>query len=404
MSKALQALSLCIALFSGLVASQAGVMTREQIIAEAETRAVAWFDAANWNFWARTWEDGVFFTGVADLARVSDEARLWMALDKVGNRNTKIRNIALGKWILMYHAKATEPHHADDMAIGEAFLAVYEKTRDPAILNDTLRRVDAASASILSKERAEKAAKAHELHWQEGLTWYWIDALFMAAPLHAHLSAITGNPSYIKAMHIEWKRASDLLYDQKEHLYFRDKKFLTKRSKSGKKIFWSRGNGWVMGAFARAIPLIPKDDPQRGWYINQFKEMAAKLASLQQPDGTWSPSLLDYERFPYSEMSGTVFYCFGIAWGINSGILDDKTYRPVVEKAWAAVLAAMTEEGNLGYIQGVGAEPDRVFADKFTHYGNGAYLMAAVQVAAMAPITVPPLPALRAAPRPGKKQ
>ena len=39
-----------------------------------------------------------------------------------------------------------------------------------------------------------------------------------------------------------------------------------------------------MGALARVLPYIPKDDPKRVY--EQLKEMSASLAKLQRPDGT----------------------------------------------------------------------------------------------------------------------
>ena len=66
-----------------------------------------------------------------------------------------------------------------------------------------------------------KAKKAKSLPWNEGLTWYWCDALFMAAPVRV-FSSNHWQPLYLKAMHVEWERISDLLYDKKEHLFYRD--------------------------------------------------------------------------------------------------------------------------------------------------------------------------------------
>jgi unsaturated rhamnogalacturonyl hydrolase len=42
----------------------------------------------------------------------------------------------------------------------------------------------------------------------------------------------------------------DALYDPEERLVFRDTRFMTKREANGEKVFWGRGNGWVVGAFA----------------------------------------------------------------------------------------------------------------------------------------------------------
>lgn len=215
----------------------------------------------------------------------------------------------------------------------------------------------------------------------------------------SQLSALTGNPKYVKAMHKEWWKASDVMYDEDEHLYFRDphKIFPKKKTKSGKKVFWSRGNGWVLAGLARVLEYLPKNDPMRPRYIKQFKEMSDRLAELQRPDGTWSPSLLDYEEFPYSDSSGTALNCFAMAWGINNKILDEQKFRPVVEKAWAALLEARRDDGLLGYVQGVAHGPaDTVYADGNRTYGTGAFLMAAAQLVELAPLNIPAIPELKA--------
>lgn len=369
------------------IQAQDGVMAKDQVIAEGEKMADAQLRILKGNYWGRFWIDGVMWAGFADISRVSGKKADYLKeFKKMGER---------GKWDLIFNKE--EPDHADDLCIGQAFLYVYEETKDPKTIEKTIQRLDQASDVILNGAKEKTAVQLKNEEWTKGLTWYWCDALFMAAPVHARLSADTGDPKYLKAMHTEWKRISDLLYDQEEHLFFRDARHLDKQAKNGKKVFWSRGNGWVMGALARILPYIPQDDPLRPSYIKQFKEMATKLASIQRPDGTWSPSLLDYEQFPYSETSGTALNCFAMAWGINNGILDEKNFRPVVEKAWAALLAARQENGLMGYVQGVGAEPGKVYADSYRWDSNGVFLMVAAQMAQMAPLHIYPAPKLTAA-------
>ena len=355
-----------------------GKLTRKAIIAAADTMALAKFARMNGDYRHRSWIDGAFWSGVTDLSKVSRDPRIREAIrDYCQSRGVG------NKGVCVLHLRRGNPHHADDMCVGQTFLDYYVQTEDPTALADTKRRVDAAVSYMLSDEAADKAARFDDLGTHESLTWSWIDALFMAAPLHARLSKLTGDPRYLDSMLVEWKRVSDRLYDKDEHLYYRDKNFLRRKSRNGKKVFWSRGNGWVMGAFAHALPYIPEDHPQRPWLVAQFKEMSVKLASIQRPDGTWCPSLVDYRHFPYQEMSATAFNCFAMAWGINSGILDERTFRPVVQKAWTALLAGRLDNGSLGYVQGVGAEPARVKADHSTGYGDGAFLMAATQLAVL---------------------
>ncbi len=380
-------------LLAGTLYSQETAMSKDQVIAEGERMADAQLKILKGNYWGRFWVDGVMWAGFADFSRISGKKTEYLKeFDKMGKR---------GKWDLILNKE--EPNHADDICIGQAFLYVYEETKDPLTIEMTKQRLDQASDAILNGEKEKTDTQLKNMEWTKGLTWYWCDALFMAAPVHARFSADTADPKYLKAMHAEWTRISDLLYDKEEHLFFRDARFFKNKTKSGKKVFWSRGNGWVMGALARILAYIPKDDPLRQRYVSQLREMSEKLASLQRPDGTWSPSLLDYEQFPYSETSGTALNCFAMAWGINNGVLDAKTYSPVVEKAWAAMLASRQENGLMGYVQGIGAEPGKVYADDYRWYGTGAFLMATAQVAEMAPVKLPATPELSAAPPEKKK-
>jgi len=57
--------------------------------------------------------------------------------------------------------------------------------------------------------------------------WWWCDALFMAPPVLAKLSKVTGERKYLDFMDHEWWITSDLLYSPKNSLFFRDKSYLT---------------------------------------------------------------------------------------------------------------------------------------------------------------------------------
>jgi unsaturated rhamnogalacturonyl hydrolase len=125
---------------------------------------------------------------------------------------------------------------------------------------------------------------------------------------------------------------------------------------------------------------MPKNYPDRPKYIKLYKEMAAKIASIQQADGSWHSSLLDPESYPVKETSGTGFYTYAILWGLNNGILDKKTYWPVIEKSWKVLVSSVHNNGMLGYVQPVGAAPARVDENSTEAYGPGAFLLAASEL------------------------
>jgi rhamnogalacturonyl hydrolase YesR len=113
--------------------------------------------------------------------------------------------------------------------------------------------------------------------------------------------------------------------------------------------------------------------------------MAAALAKIQGKDGLWSSGLLDpaaYNNQP--EISGSALITFGIAWGINNGVLDRKTYTPVVIKAWAGMLQHIYADGRLGDIQQTGAAPSTFAPSASYNYGVGGFLLAGSELHKMA--------------------
>jgi unsaturated rhamnogalacturonyl hydrolase len=255
--------------------------------------------------------------------------------------------------------------HADDQAIGQTYLELYSRYQDPAMIAPIRERMDAVMA--LPDDPAKPL-------------WWWCDALFMAPPVLAKLSRATGERKYLDFMDHEWWITSSLLYSPSNHLFFRDKSFLDKHEANGSSIFWSRGNGWVFAALARVLALMPPDYPSRPKYIAQFKEMAEELASLQGTDGLWRPGLLDAAAYPLPENSGSAFYTYGFAYGINSGILNRAKYQPVVQKAWQGLLSHIYEDGRLGCIQPIGAAPADFTAASSYVFGTGAFLLAGSEV------------------------
>jgi rhamnogalacturonyl hydrolase YesR len=171
-----------------------------------------------------------------------------------------------------------------------------------------------------------------------------------------------------------------LLYSPSNHLFFRDKSFLDKHEANGRGIFWSRGNGWVFAGLARVLAVMPRDYPSRPKYIAQFKQMAEELAGLQGPDGLWRPGLLDAATYQLPENSGSAFFTYGFAYGINSGILRRAKYQPVVQKAWQGLLSHIYEDGRLGCIQPIGAAPGDFTAASSYVFGTGAFLLAGSEV------------------------
>ena len=257
------------------------------------------------------------------------------------------------------------PEHADDHAIGQTYLELYINSHDSAMLTPTRERMD--------------ALLQHSDDPQKPL-WWWCDALFMAPPVLADLTRITGDRKYLDFMNREWWVTSNLLYDPKLHLYSRDATYLDKHEANGAKVFWSRGNGWVMAGLVRVLSVMPADYTDRAKYVTQFQQMAEALTAIQGPDGLWRPGLLDPASYKLPEVSGSAFNTYALAWGVRNGILDRKRYLPVVKKAWTGLLTHVYQDGRLGCIQPIGAAPGQFTETSSYVFGVGAYLLAGSEI------------------------
>ena len=95
-------------------------------------------------------------------------------------------------------------------------------------------------------------------------------------------------------------------------------------------------------------------------------------------------SLLDPASFPIKETSGSGFYTYALAWGVNQGLLDRAKFEPAVRKAWAALIACVDADGKLTHVQPIGANPKKFAEDATEVYGVGAFLLAGSEVCQMA--------------------
>ena len=271
-------------------------------------------------------------------------------------------------------------HHADDLAVGQAYAGLYFLYRDPKMIAPLRARLEA----ILSAPPEVQSLDFHQPYDQVSQLWSWCDSLFMAPPVWMQLFAATGDERYLDFAVKNWWRTTDYLYDPVEHLYFRDSTYFDRREANGKKIFWSRGNGWVMAGLVRMLQLLPANHPSRARFQQLFQAMAETILTAQQPDGLWHSSLLDPQSYPLKETSGSGFYAYALAWGVNQGLLEGARFEPVIRKAWTALTSCVDAEGKLTHVQPIGSDP-KTFADDSTEvYGVGAFLLAGSELYRMA--------------------
>lgn len=304
------------------------------------------------------------------------QATFWVALTDLADRDPRYVApiLALGRkegWQL-----GRNPYHADDQLIAQVWTWAAAHGGGPEALAPARAYFDnvLAHPRTGSLEFVPRRPGAGD----SGCTdrWCWCDALFMAPPTLLRLGRALDDPRYARFVHAEYQATTDYLYDPTERLFFRDSRFFDRRDEKGRKLFWSRGNGWVMAGLVRILDALPANDPARPRYLRLFRDMAARIVALQKPDGYWAPSLLANERDTPPESSGTGFFTYALAWGVRTGVLDATQYKAPAIRGWRAMERAVQPGGMLGWVQQVSDRPDSVAANETQFYGAGAYLLA----------------------------
>ncbi len=350
--------------------------TKAEILAAMEKMADAQLAIPSYQNGAPSdWVAGAFYIGLARLSHVSESPRFLEAEKRIADKNA---------WEFKTNSGARNIAMADNETIGQMYIDLAVTEKDLSKLDPAKKQWDAILAGFDNP--------ANVANWNGNLArdgkpmpWWWCDALFMAPAGLTRLSAVTGDRKYLDAMDKQWWSTYDRLWDKEEHLFFRDSGFLNQKSPNGKKVFWSRGNGWVIAGTANVLTYMPQDYPTRSKYEQLLREMADKLATLQQPDGLWRMSLVDPESAPNPETSGTGFFCYAMAWGVNNHLLDRAKFEPVIDKAWAAMNQHILPSGLIGAVQPIGAQPSGSNTNLNTTqpYAVGAYLLSGCEIIKM---------------------
>jgi unsaturated rhamnogalacturonyl hydrolase len=307
------------------------------------------------------WTNGAFYAGVFAAYETTKSPEIMKALMEMGEKN---------KWHI-----GRRFDHADDIVISQTYIDLYRLKKDRKMIQPTI--------DAIRRIQTEKSAEVEK----HGIIWWWCDALFMAPPTLAKLGKTLNDKTYFDLNDKFFMETYNLLYDREEKLFARDASYLInekgegKREVNGQKIFWSRGNGWVAGGLVRLLKELPKNHARRAFYENLYREMMDKVLTLQQADGLWRSSLLDPESYPGGEASGSGFYLYAMAWGINNKMLDRNKFLPAVKKGWTGLNTLVKEDGKVGWTQPIGADPRKNFdAESWEVYGAGAYLLAGSEV------------------------
>ncbi len=223
--------------------------------------------------------------------------------------------------------------------IGMAFLARItgeEKYRSKAIdiYND-----------FLKTPRASNGGVSHRVETVE----LWDDTIYMISMFLLEMYKLTGDEKYLAEFAEQVKAHSEKLADKKWGLWYHgwdadninydDKCSMVGwpdsiTRKSGQ--FWGRGNGWITMALADALNTIPQQSKYRKQLVTEFKNILKNLPALQNKEtGHWYQlTIFPDDPSNFQESSCTAMFSYAITMGLEMKILDEKIYRPLVDRSY----------------------------------------------------------------------
>ncbi|KAJ3171697.1 hypothetical protein HDU88_007777 [Geranomyces variabilis] len=311
---------------------------------------------------SNAWTRGVYYEGLMALYAVESDARFLAYTQAWGNSH---------HW-LPAGRDPLRTRSADDQVCGQTYLTMYDLAKSKMRLAGIKRNID--------QNMATKTVPRD---------WWWIDAIQMALPLYTHLGVLTGDSKYHEYGHKLFTDAKVTrgLWNAADSFWWRDATYVAKRTAAGKKVYWSRGNCWVVAAMVRTLERLPKTHPHRAEYEATLVAMLHALAKVQRADGFWNVNLADASDHGGRETSGTALHLAGFAYAIRTGLINRAVSMPVVTKAWNAIAhESITASGFLAWVQGVGTEPassqpvTATKAPKFEDFALGCVLLAGAEV------------------------
>ncbi len=324
-------------------------LTREKIV-EVMYRVRNYQLQHPWKETDRNWIRATYYTGVLGLYRATQDPEI---LEQARNWARK------HDW-----AEGNERERANKKTCGQTYLELYFIDPQSANIDKIRAYVDSRMDELASTGKAPR------------VDWYYCDTLYVGPPTIAMLGKATGQQKYYDYLNKVYWDVTDHLYDKQYGLFYRDKRYFDARTENGRKVFWSRGNGWVLAGLPRILQYLPRDNQRYDDYVKLFRTMASAIARRQSPDGLWRANLDDPDQVPNGETSGTAFFCYAMAWGINNGVLDRDTFTPVVTRAWRGLVRHVHPDGRLGFVQPVGADPQPATSEITHEYAMGLLLLA----------------------------
>jgi len=215
----------------------------------------------------------------------------------------------------------------------------------------------------------------------------WVDSLMMFSVFPARYGRENNDKDLMDFAARQPRLYASYMQD-KEDMLWSHSYWVKQHRAFPKKIYWGRGNGWVICALPMILEYLPEDHSERANIIRIFQTTSKALLSYQREDGYFD-TVLTKSGKTYRESSATALIAAGWFEGVRYGWLDDE-YEKAAIKAYTALITNLVIENNEMYMKEISGPtiPLQIFpylGYKFIPKGrNWSYGVAAMIFAAIA--------------------
>lgn len=147
----------------------------------------------------------------------------------------------------------------------------------------------------------------HPLDWTKGALSVSLVKWAAMAEDDKYYSCLkgTGERKYLDFLMAEYKATTDLLFDNKESLYYRDQSRIGKLD-NGIKIFWSRGNGWVFAGLTDVMNELDPVSKEYKYFLKIYDELVAKCPRFERKGKTVPYTSANWHMFSLLNKDGEI--------------------------------------------------------------------------------------------------
>jgi len=272
------------------------------------------------------------------------EALLMHSLGMLQEQNPEIMYSSYIKKYVDHHIKKGYRVDQSD-TLAPALAAYYLYKQNPKEEYKVI--LDKAINYILHAPKVIENMPNHLGHSLEGKFYpksIWVDSIMMYGVFTSLYAQENKHHELMQFAKTQPAFFAKYLQDQNDNLFYHCYWTRGKHTYPKKKIFWGRGNGWVIAGLPMLLDSIEEGE-ERNLALKILQDTSEALKSYQLADGFFE-TVLNKPGKTYKESSATALIAGGWLHAVLKGYIDE-SYRPLALKSLRAVVDALEQKDDL---------------------------------------------------------